>query len=409
MSPKVGNLSRHSVQPGQNQCCGKKRIAILGSTGSIGTQALEVISAFPEKFSVVGLSADHNVALLAQQVEQYRPSVAAMMSQQAATELGQALQGSRAQVAGGVAGLVEVATWPEADLVLAAISGVAGLVPVLRAVEAGKQIALANKEPLVVAGQLLTESAQRSGAALIPVDSEHSAIFQALMGQERSKIQRLILTASGGPFAQWPLEKLAQVTAEQALHHPTWKMGKKVTIDSATLMNKGLEVIEAHWLFGVEVDRIEIVIHHQSIVHSLVEFVDGSVLAQLGIPDMKTPLQFALGYPERLPKSWGKLDLAQMGRLTFAPPDLERFPCVRLAYRAVRAGGTMPAALNAADEVAVAWFLAGKIGFLEIPKLIERAMDKHQPISHPNLEEIVAVDREIRDWLEGETQPGRPN
>jgi 1-deoxy-D-xylulose-5-phosphate reductoisomerase len=355
-----------------------KRLAILGSTGSIGRSTLAVVDAHPTRLAVVALAAGDNDALLASQVQRYRPEVVAMATGEGIDRL-RAACGSdvNASMASGREGLIAVATHPSVDIVICASSGTAGLEAVLAAIDAGKTIALANKEVLVMAGALVTARAARAGVSILPVDSEHNAVHQCLHGRSREEVRRLILTASGGPFRELPATALERVGPEQALRHPTWQMGRKITIDSATLMNKGLEVIEAHWLFGVRPDQIDVVIHPQSIVHSLVELTDGSVIAQLGVTDMRLPIQYACSYPERWDGALPTLDLTRAGHLEFLPPDHERFPCLRLAYRALRAGGTLPVVLNAANEIAVDAFLDGKLGFTSIPRVIERTMNAH--------------------------------
>lgn len=375
-----------------------KRIAILGSTGSIGRSALAVVDAHPDRLRVVGLAAGENADLLAAQIERYRPRIAAMASGEAVDRLRIAgLPGTVALGGCGTEGLVAVASHPDADLVLCASSGTDGLEAVLAAVGCGKTIALANKEVLVMAGAIVTEAARSRGVVIIPVDSEHSAIHQCLHGRDSAEIARLILTASGGPFRGRAAADLAGVTAADALKHPTWRMGRKITIDSATLMNKGLEVIEAHWLFGVGADRIDVVIHPQSVVHSLVELQDGSILAQLGVTDMRVPIQYAFSYPDRWPAALPRLDLAAAGRLEFALPDTDAFPCLRLAYEALAAERSLPVVLNAANEVAVARFLDGKIGFQAIPAVIEQTMRQHEPTMVRTLEEVRKVDRWARE------------
>jgi 1-deoxy-D-xylulose-5-phosphate reductoisomerase len=369
-----------------------KRVAILGSTGSIGTSALAVVEAHPDRVAVVGLAAGSNAEALAAQVARYRPSVVSLAEGGADALRRAGVDERHTRIADGPSGLVEVATHPEADMVLCASSGTAALEAVLSALEAGKAIALANKEVLVMAGALVTEAARRRGVPLLPVDSEHNAIHQCLHGRQASEVTRLILTASGGPFRTWTPAALAAATPADALKHPTWQMGRKITIDSATLMNKGLEVIEAHWLFGTPADRIEVVVHPQSIVHSLVELRDGSTIAQLGVTDMRLPIQYAFSYPDRWGAALPRLDLAAAGTLEFAPPDPSRFPCLRLAYEALEAGGSMPVVLNAANEIAVDAFLEGRIGFTEIPTVIERAMDAHAPAPARTLREVREVD-----------------
>ena len=379
-----------------------KRIAILGSTGSIGQSALSVADAHPDRIAVVGLAAGENVDRFVDQVEKYRPSVVALATDAANARLRSAgLPVGVALAQSGSAGLVEVATHPDVDLVLCASSGTEALEAVLAAIERGKTIALANKEVLVMAGGMVTAAARRHGVAILPVDSEHNAIHQCLRGNSSTELKRLILTASGGPFRGRSAAELAAVSAAEALQHPTWRMGRKITIDSATLMNKGLEVIEAHWLFGVSAAQIDVVIHPQSVVHSLVEFVDGSVIAQLGITDMRLPIQYAFSYPARWEASLPSLDLARAGRLDFDVPDTQAFPCLRLAYRALETGGSLPVVLNAANEVAVALFLDRKLTFTGIPEVIEQAMDAHQPSEVSSLAAVRAVDRWARDYARG--------
>ena len=379
-----------------------RRIAVLGSTGSIGRQALEVIAAFPDRFQVVALACHRSADQVVAQSRRFRPGLVAVVDPAAAERAAEELNGTGVDVASGPEGLLRCAALAEADVVLAAMTGIAGLPAVWEAVRAGKTVALANKEPLVVAGHLIMPEAKRAGARLVPVDSEHSAIFQLLLGQDRAAVTRVVLTASGGAFRELPAEALETVTPAQALAHPTWQMGPKVTVDSATLMNKGLEIIEAHWLFGLRPDQIEVILHPESIVHSLVEFGDGSVLAQLASPDMRLPIQFALSYPERLPRPEPPVDLARLGALNFAPLSATRWPCVRLAREALAAGGTAPAVLNAADEVAVSWFLEGRIRFTEIPGIIERALARHAARPADSIEALLAVDAEVRESLSRE-------
>ncbi len=367
-------------------------LALLGSTGSIGQQALEVVAAFPGRFRVLALAAGKNRDLLARQVAQWQPEMVAFD--------GPDLPGNLRR-----ASLEEIAAHPAVDLVVVATSGKAGLSPTLAALKAGKRVALANKEVLVMAGEIVMREA-RPGQ-LLPIDSEHSALWQCLAGEEREKIARLVLTASGGPFLRLPLEELARITPEEALAHPTWRMGKKVTVDAATLMNKGFEAIEAHWLFGIPYEKIEVLIHPQSLVHSLVEFVDGSVKALIGPPDMRLPIQYALTYPQRLENPHlPRLDWKRLSSLTFEPPDYERFPCLKLALDAGREGGTLPAVLSAADEVAVDLFLSRRIPFAAIPRLVEKALESHRPIPHPSLEEVLEADKfgrekalEVARWI----------
>jgi 1-deoxy-D-xylulose-5-phosphate reductoisomerase len=375
-----------------------KRIAILGSTGSIGQNALAVVDAHADRLQVVGLAAGENAELLARQISRYRPRIAAMATGDAIDRLKNLGSVETQTLAGaGRDGLVEVASHPDADLVLCASSGTEALEAVLAAIECGKTIALANKEVLVMAGGIVTEAAARRGVAILPVDSEHNAIHQCLQGHAAGDIRQLVLTASGGPFLGRAASDLQSVSAEDALKHPTWRMGRKITIDSATLMNKGLEVIEAHWLFGVRADQIDVLIHPQSVVHSMVELLDGSVIAQLGVTDMRLPIQYALSYPERWATGLPALDLARAGRLDFGHPDRDAFPCLALAYRALEAERSLPVVLNAANEVAVARFLEGRIGFTSIPCVIEGAMDAHRPAPVTTLAEVRAADLRARE------------
>ena len=378
-----------------------KNLAILGSTGSIGRSALAVVDAHPSRLRLVGLAAGDNAQLLAEQCRHYRPLIAAMATSDGVDRLrgacGDALP---ARVEGGPAGLIAVATHPDVDIVLCASSGTAALEAVLAAIEAGKTIALANKEVLVMAGELVMAAALRRGVAILPVDSEHNAIHQCLHGRRHSEIRRVILTASGGPFRNLTPDELEHVTPEAALRHPTWQMGRKITIDSATLMNKGLEVIEARWLFDVQADQIEVVVHPQSIVHSMVELHDGSVIAQLGVTDMKLPIQYACSYPDRWEAALPSLDLTRAPRLEFHPPDTARFPCLNLAYRALREGGTLPVVLNAANEIAVETFLDGRLAFTDIPRLIEMTMNAH------DLERVttLSVVRGVDGWARNQAR-----
>ena len=365
-----------------------KRLAILGATGSIGQQTLEVVRSFSDRFQVVGLAAGRDAELLTRQITEFRPKLVSIESASSRERL------RRPEYE--LLSLDKLASHPDVDLVVIAISGKAGLSPTLAAIEAGKSVALATKEVLVMAGEIVTAAAKRRGVEIMPIDSEPSAIWQCLRGEEGS-VARLILTASGGPFRQFSQEQLATITPQQALDHPTWRMGRKITIDSATMMNKGFEVIEAHWLFDVPVEKIEIVVHPQSIVHSFVEFVDGSIKAQLSPPDMRLPIQYALFYPQRPPSELPRLDFSNIGPLTFEAPDLEKFPCLRLALEAGQKKGTYPAVLAAADEVAVELFLEQRIGFLDIATLVEEALRQHQSIPHPSLEEILAADAWTRE------------
>jgi 1-deoxy-D-xylulose-5-phosphate reductoisomerase len=381
-----------------------KRLAILGSTGSIGAQALDVVSRFPERFEVVTLAAGRNAPKLAEQVGRFRPRLVAVQDEAAA----RALRGAVApgvEVVAGDAGVVMAASHPDVDLVLAAVSGGAGLRSTAAAIEAGKTVGLANKESLVLAGELLVRRAAERGVAILPVDSEHSAIHQSLVGHNRGEVRRLILTASGGPLRTVPAAELRGVTPARALKHPNWSMGDKITIDSATLMNKGLEVIEARWLFGVDPRRIDIVVHPESIVHSMVEYIDGSMVAQLGVSDMRGPISYALGWPERLPLDLPPLDLARLGRLSFEPPDPARFPAYTLAYRALEMGGTAPAVLSGADEAAVAAFLAGRCRFTDVAELCAAALEAHAAEPVRSVEQALAAS----EWgrREAERRVGR--
>jgi len=369
-----------------------KNLSILGSTGSIGTSTLAVAEQFPERFKVVALAGGNNSELLEAQIRKFRPAVAAIAGRKAAEALRRKCSDLPVTILSGVEGMIEVAAAAEADITVSSIVGTAGLVPTLAAIRAGKDIALANKEVLVTAGELVMAECRTRNVRLFPVDSEHSAIFQCLHSGERRDVKRLILTASGGPFRNHTKQELAKVTLQQALKHPNWNMGRKITIDSATLMNKGLEVIEAHWLFGMAPGRITVLVHPQSIVHSLVEYQDGSVVAQLGMPDMKGPIAYALSYPDRLPNVSPGLDLASIATLTFQEPDRDLFPCLGYAYDAIEAGGSMPAVLSAANEVAVKYFLEEKIGFLDIPRVLKAAMDAHTPVSFTNVDEALRTD-----------------
>jgi 1-deoxy-D-xylulose-5-phosphate reductoisomerase len=373
-----------------------KRIAVLGSTGSIGEQTLQVVADFPERYRVVALAAGRSAAKLAEQVRRFRPEVVSVADDEAAGELEALLGDGAPALHVGAEGLRAVAT-AEADLVMSALVGAVGLEPTLAAIEAGRDVALANKEVLVMAGALVVRAVRARGVTLLPVDSEHSAVFQVLGGQRREDVGRLVLTASGGPFRTWPAERIAQATVGDALDHPNWDMGPKITIDSATLMNKGLEVIEARWLFDVPPERVEVVVHPQSIVHSLVEFVDGSVLAQLGLPDMRVPIAVALAHPERLPLELERLDLSAVARLDFEEPDRERFPCLDLAFAALRAGEVAPAVLNAANEVSVAAFLEGAITFPAIAAVNADVLSAHVAESGGGVRDLADV-READAW-----------
>lgn len=375
-----------------------KAITLLGSTGSIGTQTLDIVSEHPDKFRIVGLAAGRNVELFAAQIRQFRPQIAAISDADKLPELREAIKDVDPQpiLLAGEEGVIEVARYGDSQSVVTGIVGCAGLLPTIAAIEAGKDIALANKETLIAGGPVVLPLVEKHGVKLLPADSEHSAIFQCLQGVPKDGLKKILLTASGGAFRDWPVEKLPTVKVADALKHPNWSMGKKITVDSATLMNKGLEVIEAHYLFGMDYDDIEIVIHPQSIIHSLIELQDTSVLAQLGWPDMRLPLLYAMSWPERIYTNWERLNLVKCGNLTFREPDHQKYPCMNLAYAAGRAGGSMPAVLNAANEQAVALFLEEKIGYLDIARCIELVCDRHQNQSHPSLEDILVADRWAR-------------
>ncbi len=375
-----------------------ERICILGSTGSIGTQALEVIEDLGT-IEVVGLSAYQNIDLLEKQIHQFHPQKVAVMDEQKAYELKKRIGALGVEVLSGIEGFIQVATMPQCDLVLTSVVGIVGLLPTLAAIHAHKDIALANKETLVTAGELVMKEAKSHGVTIYPVDSEHSAIFQCLQGNQHNSFNRIILTASGGPFRGKTISDLENVTVEDALRHPNWTMGKKITIDSATMMNKGLEVIEAKWLFDTEVDKIEVLVHPQSIIHSMVEFEDGSVMAQMGEPDMKLPIQYAFTYPKRVKGNCPKIDFMKRSQLSFELPDMKTFGCLRLAYKAINIGGTMPAVLNGANEAAVEFFLQKKIHFLDIPILLEKAMDLHRTINEYTISDVLKADQWARQFV----------
>lgn len=375
-----------------------KRLAILGSTGSVGVNTLDIIQQHPERFTVVGLAARRNIDLLEEQIRRFHPSHASVLEPRLAKELRERTSGLGVEIHEGIDGAITIAALPEVDLVVSAIVGGAGLLPTLSAIRAGKNVALANKETLVMAGEVVMREAQ-GRVDILPVDSEHNAIFQALAGHRRADLRRLILTASGGPFRTLPWEKFRGITVSDALKHPNWNMGRKITVDSATLMNKGLEIIEAHWLFDVSADQVDVVVHPQSIVHSMVEYVDGSVIAQMGIPDMRIPIAYTLNYPERLPNTLPPLDLTKVGTLTFEPPDFKRFPCLRLGFQVVKARGTLPAVLNAANETTVEAFLNEEIAFVDIPAVIEETLQGHdaRPLTDGDISVVLEADRWARE------------
>ena len=378
-----------------------KRIAILGSTGSIGTQTLDVVREHADEYEAYALTAGHNAELLIAQAREFHPEVVVIADESRYETVREALADLPIKVWAGAEAIGDAASLPEVDVVVTAMVGFAGLRPTVAAIEAGKTIALANKETLVVAGELITELAVKHRAPILPVDSEHSAIFQSLVGEDGNAIDKILLTASGGPFRTTPIEELANVTAARALKHPNWEMGAKITIDSATMMNKGFEMIEAKWLFGVEPERIEVLVHPESIVHSAVQLADGGVKAQLGVPDMRLPIQYALSFPRRLSLSGERLDLAALGRLTFEHPDFDKFDCLRIAYEAIAAGGNLPCVVNAANEVANAAFRRGAVGFLDIPRLIRRAMADATRCQRASLSDFLASDAEVRRLVAG--------
>ena len=370
-----------------------KKLGILGSTGSIGVSTLEIVAAHPDRFRVVALTAGSNLELLKSQIEAFSPAMVAVASEESARQLKKMLPSRRPDIQFGIPGLIAAATVSDIDMVVAAIVGAAGLVPTAAAVKAGKDVALANKETLVTAGRLIMELVAEKGVRLLPVDSEHSAVFQSLQGHRSVDVERIILTASGGPFLNYPLNKLSTVTVADALNHPNWSMGKKISIDSATMMNKGLEVIEARWLFDMPAEKIAVNIHPQSIIHSMVEYRDGCVMAQLGVPDMKAPIAYALTYPERVATGVSPLDLTTLSGLSFSKPDTDRFPSLGLAYQALQGGESLPAVMNAANEVAVEAFLTGRIRFTEIPVVIEKTMAAHDPGAFLSFEDVLFADR----------------
>lgn len=377
----------------------RKNISILGSTGSIGTQTLDVVRSNKDQFNVLGLSGNQNIDLLEKQSIEFEPEVVAVMDEKMALALKKRLQNSKTEVLWGMDGLITVATLENIELVVTSVVGMIGLVPTIKAIQCKKDIALANKETLVTAGEIVMTEAKKRGVQILPVDSEHSAIFQCLMGYNLKDINKIILTASGGPFRGYKKSELDHVSVHEALKHPKWNMGKKISIDSATLMNKGLEVIEAKWLFDVAVEQIEVVIHPQSIIHSLVEYKDSSVIAQMGYPDMRVPIQFALTYPDRIKNDYKKLDLLEINQLTFEKPDTDTFPSLKLAYEALKIGGSLPTVLNAANEELVQLFIQEKIGFYDIPKMIEECLEKHNIEYQLDVDKIIEIDRWARNFV----------
>lgn len=378
-----------------------KKIAILGSTGSIGTQTLDIVRNYSEELQVVALAAGSNVELLEKQVREFQPKVVAMWSERAALELKQRIGDLKVEVLNGMEGLLAIAVLSEVEVLVTAIVGMIGIRPTIEAIKAGKDIALANKETLVCAGHIIMPLAKEHNVSILPVDSEHSAIFQSLNGEPKNRISKILLTASGGPFRGKKREELQNMQVEDALKHPNWSMGRKITIDSSTLVNKGLEVMEAKWLFGVEPEQIQVVVHPQSIIHSMVEYVDGAVIAQLGIPDMKLPIQYALFYPDRRVMNEKKLDFFELQNMTFEKPDTETFYGLKLAYEALRSGGNVPTIYNAANEKAVALFLEKKISYLQIPEMIERSMSKISKIENPDVEQILETESRVYEYISG--------
>ncbi|MBO5282717.1 MAG: 1-deoxy-D-xylulose-5-phosphate reductoisomerase [Lachnospiraceae bacterium] len=376
-----------------------KKIAILGSTGSIGTQTLDIVRNNARELEVVALAAGSNVELMEAQIREFHPQVAVMWSEEAAAQLRIRVADCPVRVLQGMEGLLEIAVLPQAEVLVTAIVGMIGIRPTIAAIRAGKDIALANKETLVCAGHIIMPLARECGVSILPVDSEHSAIFQSLNGEPAGRISRILLTASGGPFRGRTREQLAGVQVEDALKHPNWAMGRKITIDSSTLVNKGLEVMEAKWLFDVEPEQIQVVVHPQSIIHSMVEYIDGAVIAQLGVPDMKLPIQYALFYPDRKVMRDNRVDFFKLGSVTFEEPEMETFYGLKLAYQALKQGGSMPTVYNAANEKAVALFLERKIGYLQIPELIQRCMEHHELTENPNVEEILAAEQSVYDYI----------
>ena len=377
----------------------KKKIAVLGSTGSIGTQTLEVVREQGD-IEITALAAGSNTALLEKQVREFRPAIVAVWDEEKAQELRISLGDCPVRVVSGMDGLIEAATQKDAGLVVTAVVGMIGIRPTMEAIKAGKDIALANKETLVTAGHIIMKLAKEYGVSILPVDSEHSAIFQSMNGEPAECIEKILLTASGGPFRTWKKEQMFDIKPEDALKHPNWEMGRKITIDSATMVNKGLEVMEAKWLFPVELDQIQVVVHPQSVIHSMVQYQDGAVMAQLGMPDMKLPIQYALYYPMRRPMSGKRLDFFELGQMSFEKPDLEKFEGLRLAFEAAEAGGSMPVVYNAANEMAVQRFLDRRISFMQIPEIIGQCMSEHRTQSDPDLERILQVEQEVYELIE---------
>ncbi len=376
-----------------------KRLTILGSTGSIGTQTLEVVRAYKEDFCVTALAAGSNVGLMEQQIREFYPKKAVMWSEEAAKQLKEKTADLDVEIGYGMEGLLDISTLPDTDVVLTAIVGMIGIRPTIAAIEHGKTIALANKETLVTAGHIIMPLAKKHSVRILPVDSEHSAIFQSMNGEERSQVSKILLTASGGPFRGRTRKELEAMTVEDALKHPNWSMGRKITIDSSTLVNKGLEVMEAKWLFDVDLEHIQVVVHPQSIIHSMVEYVDGAIIAQLGTPDMKLPIQYALFYPDRKPMEGKRVDFFELAQITFEKPDMETFTGLKLAFEAARQGGSMPTVYNAANEKAVALFLEKKIKFLQIPEIIQMSMEHHKRIDNPDVEQILLAEAETYDYI----------
>ena len=378
-----------------------KKISILGSTGSIGLQTVEIVREHLDKFKIIGIAAMSNIEKLEEQINEFKPEIVAVFNEEKAKILASKIN-EETKIVSGMQGLIEVATHEKVDIVLNSVVGSVGMIPTYHAIRSKKNIALANKETLVVAGKIIMQEAIKNNVSIIPVDSEHSAIFQCLQGESTEDIEKIILTASGGPFRKMSKENLKSAKYYDALKHPNWDMGRKISIDSATLMNKGLEVIEAKWLFDISYEDIDVVVHPQSIIHSMVEFSDSSVIAQMGLPSMKLPIQYALTYPKREKSSIPKLKLSEIRTLTFEEPDLDRFPCLKLAYDAIKIGGTMPCVLNGANEVLVSKYLKDEISFYDIPKYVEKAMNKHSSFDYTSLDELLEVDKWVRNWIMNE-------